>query len=129
MGHKKILPQFYAFGTVTAGTASGTAVTGTTTYTQNLSNLNNFTDVSNIDNISWQVSWTGTPTGTISFNGSNDGVNFYPVTVTVPSQPAGSASHCMIERNQFPFRFIQMQYVNASGSGTLTAVMFGKDLN
>lgn len=90
----------------------------------------NIIDVTIKDNHGLEVTWTGTPTGTLSVMGSASGINFYALTFDpVLAQPAGSASGYLINLNQFPWKYIFIQYVNASGSGLLTVYDCVKDLN
>ena len=83
-----------------------------------------------MDNIGLEVTYTGTPTGTFSVMVSNSGINFYALTFSPAlTQPAGSGGGYAIDLNQFPFQFIMLQYVNASGTGTLTVYGMNRDLN
>jgi hypothetical protein len=94
-------------------------------------------DMQNFDNEGLEITWSGTPTGVISIAGSvsqalplNAGVNFYALTFNpILAQPAGSAGGYLIDLNQFPFPYMQFQYVNTSGSGTLNVYLCKKDLN
>lgn len=87
-------------------------------------------DISKMDNIGLEVTWTGTPTGTFSVMVSNSAINFYALTfVPALAQPSGSAGGYAVDLNQVPFKYIMLQYVNASGSGTLTVYGQNKDLN
>ncbi len=87
-------------------------------------------DISRMDNIGLEVTWTGTPTGTFSVMVSNSGINFYALTFNPAlAQPVGSASGYAVNLNQVPFRWMMLQYTNASGSGTLTVYGQNKDLN
>lgn len=87
-------------------------------------------DVSKMDNIGLFVSWTGTPTGTFSVLAGNVNAEFSALTFS-PSlaQPSGSDGFMTISLNQFPFKYLLLQYDNASGSGTLTVSGQHKDLN
>ena len=115
--------NLYGGGSVPSGTAGGAMASTNTIYS-------NILDVSRMDNIGLEVAWSGTPTGTLSILCSNSGVNFSALTFSPAlSQPAGSAGNMNIDLNQLPFRFIMLKYVNASGSGTLTSYIQGKDLN
>ena len=78
-------------------------MTGTATITSPIQNVQNF------DNLGLQLTWTGTPTGTLSILGSVDGVNFYALSFTNPAliQPAGSASGYLVNLNQFPWPYLQ----------------------
>lgn len=83
-----------------------------------------------MDNQGLEVTWTGTPTGTLSVMVSNSGINFYSLTFNpVLTQPAGAAGGYAIDLNQVPFTYMMLKYVNASGSGTLTVYGQQKDLN
>ncbi len=106
-------------------------MTGTATLLSAGQNLQNF------DNVGLQVTWTGTPTGVLSILGSVSAafseaptVTYYALTfVPALAQPAGSGDGYLIDLNQFPFPYMQVQYVNASGTGVLDVFMYGKDLN
>lgn len=76
-----------------------------------------------------QTNWTGTPAGTISVMASDDGAAFYALSGFNPAitQPAGSAGGGLIQIAPFSFRFLFLQYVNSSGSGSLTASAHQKD--
>lgn len=109
-----------------------TPLSGTTTGAMASTNtiFSNIQDTSNFDNEGLEVTWTGTPTGTISVLGSESGANFYAVTFSPAlTQPAGSAGGYLVNLNQFPWRYLMIQYVNASGSGSLTVWIGSKDLN
>lgn len=105
--------------------ASKTGVmSGTSTILSNIQNIYNF------DNHGLQIIYVGTATGTISILVSNDGTNFDSLTFSpVLTQPAGSSGHYAISLNQVPFSFLRVQYVNASGSGSLSVSICSKDLN
>lgn len=124
MGFKKTLPLFFPFNAGTFQNPVGVSITGSNTYTGPITN------VTNLDNIGAQVIWTGNPQGTLTVNGSNDGVNFFALTFNPAlAQPAGSALSYGINLNQFPWPYLEFQYVNTSGSGTLLLSITGKDLN
>jgi len=118
MGAKKLLTPFALFA------SAGGSMTGTSVIHSSV------TDVRNLDNIGLQVNWTGTPTGTLIVEGSNDGTTFYALTFS-PSlaQPSGSASGYLISLNQFPWIYCRVSYTNSSGSGNLFVTLAAKDLN
>lgn len=102
--------------------------TGTMSGTNTI--YSNVQDTFNFDNSGLIVTWTGTPTGTISVLVSNRGDVFYSLTFDPAiTQPAGSAGGYAINLNQIPFRYVAVQYTNASGSGVLTVDICQKDLN
>lgn len=106
-----------------SGSITGTMASTNTIYTQIM-------DVSRMDNIGLEVTWTGTPTGTFQVMASNSAINFYALTFNpVLTQPAGSAGGYVIDLNQFPFKWIMLQYTNSSGSGSLTVYGQCRDLN
>jgi hypothetical protein len=74
------------------------------------------------DNQGIELTWTGDPTGTLSVMVSNSGINFYSLTFDPSlSQPSGSAAGLVIALTAIPFQYMFLQYVNSSGSGTITA--------
>lgn len=99
-------------------------VSGTNTYTSLPINIKN------VDNVGLQLIWTGTPTGTFTILHSPDGTLYDSITVN-PSitQPAGSAGHWSVVLQQDPYQWVQVQYVNASGSGTVDVKTCAKDVN
>ena len=108
------------------------ALSGTLTGTMSSTNViySNIIDLSNMDNIGLEITWTGTPTGTLAIMASDSGVNFFAVTPSPAlSQPAGSASGELTGFNQFQHRYIYVMYTNTSGSGVLTVMMTQRDLN
>lgn len=110
-------------GSLPSGTLAGAMASTNTIYTQIL-------DISRMDNCGLEVTWTGTPTGTITVNVSNSGINFYALTFSpVLTQPAGAAGGYAIDLNQLPFKYMMLKYVNSSGSGSLTVYAQMKDLN
>ena len=103
-------------------------LTGTMSGTDSI--FTNIQDVSNTDNQGLEVLWTGTPTGTISVLGSESGINFFALTFVPPLlQPAGAAGGYGIDLNQFPWRYLMVQYDNVSGTGELIVWLGSKDLN
>lgn len=110
-------------GSIPSGVVNGAMASTNTIYSQIM-------EVSRMDNIGFEVTWTGTPTGTFSVMVSNSGINFYALTFNPTlSQPAGSAGGYAVNINQLPFKYIMLQYVNASGAGVLTVYGQARDLN
>lgn len=69
-----------------------------------------------------QASWTGTPTGTLSVEGSIDGINYSDIGASIPTQPAGAAGSVLLNLVDLQFRYARMSYTNATGSGGLTVM-------
>ena len=105
-----------------SGVTSG-VMSGTNTIYSNVQSL------PQQHNVGLEVTWTGTPTGTISIIVSSSGNQFYALTFDPAlAQPAGSAGGYAISLNQLPFLYYAVQYTNSSGSGNLTVTVCQKDL-
>lgn len=76
-----------------------------------------------------EIQWTGTPTGVLSIDESNNGVTWYP-TGTEIANPAGngSADDTLVNLQWISSRYLSLSYVNASGAGTLTTKAIAKGL-
>lgn len=112
---------------VTSGTMTGTSViTGSPQHIYGCSR------------VSFQCIWTGTPTGTFTFQVSNFAGEMFNDNGTVKStvtwttltnpaafsalQPAGSASNADFSFADMAQKWVRPIYTNSSGSGTLTFV-------
>ena len=120
------VPYVYQPKTNGASTTTQGAMSGTNTiYSQIL-------DVSTItraDNIGLEITWTGTPVGTIQIMCSVSGTTFYALTFNPAlTQPAGTGGGYLIDITMQPFRYFMVQYTNSSGSGTLTTWLQAKAL-
>ena len=103
---------------------------GTAAAAMGAASYSNIIDLSLLDNVGLEVTWTGTAIGVISVMGSCSGVNFYALTFDpVLTQPAGASGGYLIDLNQFPFRWIQIQYAATSSTGALTVYATAKDLS
>lgn len=111
----------YGGGSVPSGTTSGTMASTATLFS-------NIFEVGRMDNIGLEFNWTGSPVGSLSVWASNSGKNFFDLGISFLN-PAGSASGFLLNLNQFPYKYFYIKYVNASGSGVLTAYGQAKDLN
>lgn len=104
-----------------SGTLVGAMASTNTIYSQII-------DMSTMVLNGLEVTWTGTPTGTLSVLGSCSGQNFYALTYNPAlAQPAGSAGGYLIDNFHWGFRFMMLQYTNISGSGSLTIYGSQKD--
>lgn len=133
MAQKSIIPvaQVFAVG--------NQAMTGTATLTSLP------TMISYKDNVSYELSWTGTPTGTFvvqgsvsynpgtpqSYGGPNAGV-WTTITVTDqngnPPAASGAPGQILMNLNELSFPYVRLQYTNVSGTGVLTGYIAGKSL-
>lgn len=113
----------YSPNTPASGVVNG-AMSGTNTIYSNVQ------DISNFDNEGLEITYAGTATGTISVLCSESGSHFYPLTFDpVLTQPSGSSGGYLVDLNNVPWRYVMIQYVNASGSGTLSIWLGSKDVN
>lgn len=131
---KKTLKQY--------ATISNGAMSGTNTITSQV------TAITGLDNIGFQFDWTGSPTGTFqvqissNYNQDENGVvlsagTWVPITVTywngstfvtATSIPTSVGTPIYVDISVISAPYIRCQYTNASGSGTLTAVVCGKSI-
>lgn len=113
-----------ASGGTNPSATSTQSVSGTNTVYSQIIKTTRF------DNIGVEFTWTGTTVGTFSVLVSNSGTNFYPLTFSPAiTQPSGTAGGFAVNVNQTPFKYICLQYTNASGTGTINAVGDNRDLN
>lgn len=90
----------------------------------------NIVEISRMDNFGIELTWTGTPTGTLSVYCSISGKFFYPLTFDPAlAQPSGAGGGYLININQEPFKYLLLEYVNSSGTGSIQAYGQQKDLN
>ena len=117
------LPTHQPGGSIASGTVAGAMASTNVIYS-------NIVDIAKMDSVGLEITWSGTPTGTIEIMASNSGINFYAVTFNpVLAQPAGSASGYLVSMQQFPWKYILIRYTNSSGSGSLSVYGQFKDLN
>jgi hypothetical protein len=86
------------------------------------------------DNVGLQVAWNANQgtTGTITVNCSIDGVNFIPLTFNPPlTQPNGDINSILINVNQLPFPYLQVQFTPdlPQEGDTIQAFVSAKDVN
>lgn len=99
------------------------AVSGTNTYLSPTINFQNY-DTGGIE-----IFWTGTLAGTFTLLGSISGApgTFQPLPSFSVNSPAGSDGNTLIDIWGTGVFWLQLKYVNASGSGTITnATVAGK---
>ena len=112
MNRKNILEPYTIF--------DAEEMTGTATITSPS------TGIKYLDNIAIDLSWTGTPTGTFSVEGSLDGSTWNELGFGTSIAAAGAAGDHQIYINQAPFHYIRVQYTNASGDGALSGKLAAK---
>jgi hypothetical protein len=94
--------------------------------------------------LSFEVQVTGTPTGTLTFEGSNQydpknnpGISFITISAATLLNPAVPAvagapfnpSYMATALKPASFTWVRWKYINASGSGQLSIWAFGKGRN
>lgn len=113
-------------GTVHGGDCSATSITGTVTCLDGLSR------------ISYQYRWTGTPTGALGWQVSNDyddliqSGNWVTLDTSLVAgystiNPAGSASSSAIDLQGIGYRYIRPTYTRTSGTGALYTTANGSE--
>ena len=93
------------------------------------------TDVQYLDNMGIQVTWTGSPVGILKVLVSNDVanptdgipvVNWSELDFGTTIAIDGSNTDLIINMNQLPFKWIALEYVRTSGTGSITAQFTSK---
>lgn len=69
--------------------------------------------------VSFGLVWTGTPTGTLDLQVSNDDTNWFDLGMTLAAQPAGSGSSTGASADIGGWGYVRISYVRTSGTGTL----------
>lgn len=128
---KEISPVYQTF---TNAAMSGTAVI-----------VSSISAIQYKDSISFQMQWTGTPSGSFAVQGSLDynpgnpqtggpantgtwtSVNALDVNGNAPNA-LGAAGQILFNMNQLAFPWVRMQYTNISGTGTLNGYFMAKSL-
>lgn len=80
------------------------------------------TAMTELDNISMQAVFSGSPTGTMTTEGSLDKITWNAFT-TLAITGAGSE---LFDLNQLSFPYVRLHYVPTSGTGTLNVLVSGK---
>ena len=83
------------------------------------------TDVTPIESVSYQIVYTGTPTGTFTVEGSHDEVTWEALVLSADILAAGSADNHLINLTDLGFPKIRLKYTASSGTGTLNATIAG----
>lgn len=84
------------------------------------------TDVSYLDNIGIQLIFTGTPTGTFSVEGSNDGATWTALDFGTTIAASGAAGSHLLNINQCPYMKLRTVFTFVSSTGSLDAYISGK---
>jgi hypothetical protein len=85
-------------------------------------------DSTYLEVISFQFVWTGTITGTLDVELSNDGVTWTPALIdTTALDPSGSAGSGVIEL-ETASRFVRSSYIATSGTGNMSVHYSAKSL-
>lgn len=100
--------------------------------------ISDVTFIQNVSMVTYDISWTGTPTGTFqvevsdTYQKSADGRsvanagNWTPVPLSITPGASGSAGNGFIELPAIGANAVRLHYVAGSGSGVLNAVIKGK---
>lgn len=96
------------------------AVSGTNVYESKPVNIQNF------DTIPFELVWTGTMSGQFVILASVTGINYFPLPGFTVNSPIGSTGGDLVDIWGTSFNWLILQYINASGSGEITASTSGK---
>lgn len=84
------------------------------------------TNVQFLDRISYSGSWTGSAVGSLIAQGSADGTNFANLDMNAINLNNASDSFVMdIQCTSLPY--VRLAYTRSSGTGSMTAVISGKE--
>jgi hypothetical protein len=87
------------------------------------------TDISYLDNFGISIAWSGvSPVGQILVEASADGIQYHELDFGNDIVVSGNTGEHMININQNPFAKIKVSYLATSGTGTLTAILHGKQV-
>jgi len=86
-------------------------------------------DVTYTDNVGFQLTFTGTPTGTFSCEGTIDETNWSALSFSSTPQAVGTADTHLLNINQIPYKKLRVKYTRTSGTGTLNVYVMSKGLN
>ena len=67
--------------------------------------------------------WTGTPTGTLSIQGSNDGLSFVQIDSVATG---GVAGQHLLNVEKHHYRYVRVVYTFSSSTGSLNLYISGK---
>lgn len=131
MGRQKVPSEPQVINAAGATNMTGTAIV-----------LSNVMDLLCVDQATLEIIITGTPTGTLSVEGSdrydpvtNPNATFTPLAAgaVTPALPAvaGAASStiCALTAQALGCRYFRLRYVNASSTGVLNAWFHGKGVS
>ena len=80
-------------------------------------------DISEVRGYAVHFIWTGTPTGDVVVEGSNDGSNFSQISTAATGGAAGQSLSNQADAN---YKYVRVKYTFTSGTGTLNAYVSGK---
>ena len=86
------------------------------------------TNILYTDRVGFQLSWTGTPTGTFSVEISNDEISWVALTLSESIAAAGSADQAFIDC-ETAAKFIRLKYTAGSSTGVLQAKLTAKSIS
>lgn len=86
-------------------------------------------DVTYTDNVGFQLTFTGSPTGEFSCEGTIDEVSWSALTFSSTPQATGSGDTHLLNVNQIPYKKLRVVYARTSGTGTLNVYVMSKGLN
>lgn len=86
------------------------------------------TNILHLDRVSFQLVWTGSPTGSFDFEVSNDETTWVAVTLSSSITASGSGDTAMVDI-ETGAAYIRVKYNDTSGTGTLQAHIVAKSIS
>lgn len=86
------------------------------------------TAITSQDNVAYQVTYSGSPTGSFNVEATLDGTTWSTLVFSPAMTAANSASPFLININQVPYAQLRLKYTPSSGTGTMTAIVMAKRL-
>lgn len=86
------------------------------------------TNIMYVDRVGYQISYTGTPTGTFSVEISNDNATWEAMTLSTAIAAAGSPDNHFIDC-ETAAKYIRLKYIRSSGTGALYVALTTKSIS
>lgn len=86
------------------------------------------TSIQQLDRVGISITTTGTPTGTVSIQGSVDKIKWFDMTFDTAIAPlAGSPNDYFFDIEATALSWIRIDYARTSGTGTMSAYITAKE--
>lgn len=86
------------------------------------------TNIMYVDRVGYQISYTGTPTGTFTVQVSNDNTTWQDLTLSAAVTASGAAGNDFIDC-ETAAKYIRLVYTRTSGTGSLFVALTTKSIS